>query len=233
VTGKEPALAAEIACWAVAQGFDTLKIKVGIDPAGDVERLKAVRSAVGPSIRLGVDANRGWSTHVAIRTISRMYDYGIAFAEQPVSSSDVRWLADVRNHVSVPIIADESVFTLEDAMLVVRAQAADVLSVYVGKAGGIGQARKITAVAEAAGLACTVGNNLEMGIGNAAKIHIALASSAVAAEEFPCGIISPFFYEDDLLVEPLPITGGRAQVHERPGLGVELDAKKVARYRCA
>ena len=106
-----------------------------------------------------------------------------------------------------------------------------MLSVYVGKGGGVSMARRIAAVAEGAGLVCTVGSNLEMGVASAAMIHLAMSTAAIAAEEFPCDILSPFFYEGDLLAEPLPIEAGKASPTERPGLGVELDAEKVERYR--
>src|SRR5579884_253317 len=192
VSGLEPERAAEIAAWAVDQGFRAMKVKVGIEPEADVARVRAVRQAIGPHIRLGVDANGGWSPRVAIQTIRRLMEFGIYFAEQPVPALDVSWLADVRDHVEVPVMADESVYTLQDAMAVVRAGAADVLSVYVGKGGGIGPARKVAAVAEAAGLTCTVGSNLEMGIASAAMIHLAMATPGIGAEEFPCDILSPF-----------------------------------------
>jgi L-alanine-DL-glutamate epimerase-like enolase superfamily enzyme len=231
VSGLELGRAGELAAWAVAQGFRAMKVKVGIDPEGDVARVRAVREAIGPDVRLGVDANGGWSPRVAIQTIRRMYEFGIYFAEQPVPPVDPTWMADVRNHVNVPIMADESVNTVQDAMSLARAGAADVLSLYVGKGGGVGMARKIAAVAEAAGLVCTVGSNLEMGVASAAMIHLAMAAPAIAAEEFPCDILGPFFYEGDILAEPLPIQAGKACPFERPGLGVELDEKKLERYR--
>jgi L-alanine-DL-glutamate epimerase-like enolase superfamily enzyme len=231
VSGQEPAKAADLASWAVSQGFQTMKVKVGIEPEADVARVRAVRQAIGPGVRLGVDANGGWSPRVAVQTIRRLYEYGIYFVEQPVPALDAAWMADVRSQVQVPIMADESVNTLQDAMALVRARAADVLSVYVGKGGGVGAARKITAVAEGAGLTCTVGSNLEMGVASAAMIHLAMASRGIGAEEFPCDILGPFFYEDDVLAEPLPITAGQARPFERPGLGVDLDDAKVERYR--
>ncbi|MEN8115294.1 MAG: mandelate racemase/muconate lactonizing enzyme family protein, partial [Actinomycetota bacterium] len=168
ITGKEPALAAEIALWAVEQGFGTVKVKVGLDPDEDVERVRAVRTAVGDGVKVAADANGGWTTRAAIQTIPRLEDLGIVYMEQPVRPLDVQRLAEVRAQVSVPIVADESVFSPEDAMAVVRAGAADVLSAYVGKAGGITGAATIATIAEASGLGCTVGNNLELGIGDAA-----------------------------------------------------------------
>ena len=230
VSGQPPEHAAEIAAWAVEQGFRTMKVKVGIEPEGDVARVRAVREAVGPSVRLGVDANGGWSPRVAVQTIRRLAEFGIYFAEQPVAPVDVAWLADVRRQVQVPVMADESIYSLQDAMAVARAGAADVLSVYIGKGGGIGPARKVAAVAEAAGLTCTVGSNLEMGVASAAMIHLALATPGIGAEEFPCDILSPFLYEGDFLAEPLPIWAGEARAPERPGLGVELDEDKVRFY---
>lgn len=231
VSGLEPPRAAEIAAWAVDQGFRTMKVKVGIDPEQDVARVRAVREAVGPDVRLGVDANGGWAPRQAIATIPRLYEYGVYFAEQPVPDLDIAWLADVRSQVNIPVMADESVYSLQDALAIVRANAADILSVYVGKGGGIGPARKITAVAEAAGITCTVGSNLELGVANAAMIHLAMATPAINAEEFPCDILSPFYYDEGVLAEPLPIEAGKAHPPQGPGLGVELDEEKVAHYR--
>jgi L-alanine-DL-glutamate epimerase-like enolase superfamily enzyme len=231
VSGAEPRRAAELAEWAMKKGLKALKVKVGIEPDGDLQRVNAVRSAIGPTIRLGIDANGGWTPRVAIQTIRRMVDeYGIFFAEQPVAPLDVQWMADVRRNVPVPVMADESCYTVQDAMALARAAAADILSVYVGK-GGIGAARKIAGVAEAAGLTCTVGSNLEMGVSSAAMAHLATATTGIGAEEFPCDILGPLAYEADLLAEPLEVKDGTVKAPDKPGLGVELDETKLARYR--
>jgi L-alanine-DL-glutamate epimerase-like enolase superfamily enzyme len=230
ISGREPTEAAEIAAWAVQQGFQAMKVKVGTQPEADIARVRAVREAIGPDVRLGVDANGGWSVREAIRMIRQLEAFDICFAEQPVSPVDVAWMADVRRSVRVPLIADESVFSLPQALAVVRAGAADVLSVYVGKGGGIGGARKMAVVAEAAGITCTVGSNLELGIASAAMIHLALSTPGIGAEAFPCDIIGPYYYEEDLLTEPLPIQEGVARPVDRPGLGVELDDDRVARF---
>lgn len=233
VSGVEPAKAAEIANWAVAKGFAAMKVKVGIDPEGDLARVRAVREAVGPLVKLGVDANGGWATpQIAIEAIHRLCDQcDIYFAEQPLPAGDHDALAEVRRNVTVPIIADESVWTLEDAKMLARAEAADVFSIYVGKAGGIGPAREIARFAHAVGIKCTIGSNLELGVGTAAMIHLALSAPAIDADTYPCDIIGPMFYEDDVLVDPVPISGGLARLHDRPGLGVELDDEKVEKYR--
>ena len=231
VSGVEPAKAAEIAKWAVSQGFKAMKVKVGIDPVGDIARVKAVREAVGPEIKFGVDANGGWTPEVAVRTIERLYEWGIYFAEQPIAPEDAVLMAEVRRKIRVPVIADESVYTLQDAITLAHLAAADVFSIYVGKAGGIGPAKKIAEFAQSAGLKCTVGSNLELGVGSAAMVHLATAARGITAEEFPCDIIGPFYYEDDIVLEPLAIKPGQARPNERPGLGVELDEKKVERYR--
>jgi muconate cycloisomerase len=78
---------------------------------------------------------------------------------------------------------------------------------------------------------CTLGSNLELGVGSAAMVHLALATAGITAEEFPCDIIGPFFYEDEIVREPLPIAPGQARANDRLGLGVELDEEKVAKYR--
>jgi muconate cycloisomerase len=131
----------------------------------------------------------------------------------------------------MPILADESVETVDDAFALSRAGAADALSIYVGKGAGLGMARRIAGFAQTAGLACTVGSNGELGIASAAMIHLGLTLPAGTAEAFPCDILSSFLYEDMLLAEPLPVEGGRAYPPAGPGLGVELDGASVERYR--
>ena len=231
ISGVEPPRAAEIASWAVEQGFRAMKVKVGIDDAQDVARVREVRQAIGSGIRLGIDANGAWTPTKAVEMIRRLQEFDICFAEQPVGAGDVNWLAEVRSRIDVPVIADESLYTAQDAIALVRAGAADVFSVYVGKSGGIAPSGQIAAIGEAAGLACTIGSNLEMGIGSAAMIHLAMATRAFGSSDYPCDIIGPLFYTDELLKEPLPIQGGEARPPSGAGLGVELDEEKVRQYR--
>ena len=232
VSGLEPAEAARRAEWAIGLGIRALKVKVGIEPQADIARAKAVRAAIGPDFPMGIDANGGWSPRVAIQCIREIHEScRLIFAEQPVAALDLQWMVDVRRAVSVPVMADESCNTPQDAMALARAGAADILSVYVGKGGGIGSARKITAIAEAAGLTCTVGSNLELGVASAAMAHLAMASPGIGAEEFPCDILNPVAYLDDVVTERLEFREGKVRASSRPGLGVELDEAKLKLYQ--
>lgn len=231
VSGLEPVKAAKLAAWAVEQGFTAMKVKVGIEPESDIKRVREVRAAVGDGVVLGVDANGGWDVATAVSLLPRLAEHGIAFIEQPVPAGDHRWLARVRAQSTVPVVADESLSTAQDALALIAAEAADVLSIYVGMGGGIREAASVAAVAGAAGLACTIGSNLELGIAQAAMIHLGLALPAIKPERIPCDIISRFFYEGDIVEPPLPVEGGVARSPAGPGLGVDLDEAAVARYR--
>ncbi|MEZ4675395.1 MAG: mandelate racemase/muconate lactonizing enzyme family protein [Caldilineaceae bacterium] len=229
VSGVEPPQAAAIATWAVEQGFRTMKVKVGIEPDSDVARVRAVREAVGPDIRLGVDANGGWTRRLPFR---QSIGCSTMISTLP-SNQSPRWtltgwpMCGARCRFrSWPMKA----FIRCKMPLPLRAPTPPMCSLFMWAKGAL-RRRAIAAVAEAAGLVCTVGSNLELGIGNAAMIHLALATAAIAAERFPCDILSPFYYESDLLTEPLPIEAGRATAPDGPGLGVTLDDKLVERYR--
>lgn len=231
VSGLAPDRAAEIAVWAVEQGFQAMKVKVGLDPVTDLKRVRAVRDAIGPEILLGVDANGGWDPGTAIRLLPHLEELDIAFVEQPAPPGDHRWLANVRRASRLPVIADESLSTTHDALALIEAEAADVFSIYIGMGGGIREAMAVGTVANAGRLHCTIGSNLELGIAQAAMIHVAVALPALEPVRFPCDIISRFFYEGDIVQEPLPVEGGIAHRLDGAGLGVELDTDAIARYR--
>ena len=231
ISGAEPEKAAEIADWAVTAGFRAMKVKVGFDDVSDDARVGAVRAAIGPDVTLGIDANCAWSPRRAIQNIRRLADrHAIAYAEQPVTQNGVQAMAEVRAAVQVPIVADESVFTAQDAGQLLRGHAADILSVYVGKGGGIGAAIRIGHVAEAFSATCTIGSNLEMGIATAAQIHLGLAMPSVAPDVVGCDILSPFLYEGTILTDSLPVVPGRAVAPKGPGLGVTIDASLVKKF---
>ncbi|MGK5733728.1 dipeptide epimerase [Streptomyces sp. URMC 124] len=158
-------------------GFTALKLKVGHAVELDVRRVEAVRQAVGPGVRLRLDANQGWTAKLAVRAVRLLEDRGadIELIEQPVAARDLGALRFVRERVLTPVVADESVLTARDALEVVRHEAADVLSVKLQESGGIRNVLRIISIAEAAGLGCMVGCSLET------EISVTAAASVVAA----------------------------------------------------
>ena len=224
---KAVALAQRFLDW----GVRCLKVKVGLDPAGDIERVAAVREAAGPEVRIGVDANCGWNQPTARRTLRALEPYDILFAEQPVPPGDPQALAKLREATTIPIMADESVFTPADAWDLTAHRAADVLSLYPGKNGSLIASMAIAHVAKAAGIVCHMGSNLELGIASAAMLHLAVAVPAIDSETYPADILGPLYHEADMIREPLALGPEVAQVPEGPGLGVELDEEQVDRWR--
>jgi muconate cycloisomerase len=219
-----PEQAAERARRMVDRGWKAIKVKVGrdADPETDVERLLAVREAVGPEVFLAVDANGGYTVEQAIWMARRLEMVGVELFEQPTRRGDHAAMAEVRRRSGIPVMADESVFTPQDAWDVLRAGAADVLSLYPGKHGGIRSAQAIARMAEAAGVPCTIGSNLEREPATAAMAHLVAATPNLKCERFPGDLIGPLYFEGPLCRSPLRYEADRLFVPEGPGLGVEL-----------
>ncbi|MCX8161367.1 MAG: dipeptide epimerase, partial [Candidatus Saccharicenans sp.] len=156
----------------VEQGYRQIKIKVGENPDLDVQRVAAVRQAIGPEVKLRLDANQGWSVPGAISALRRMEAYGIEFCEQPVKDSDLYGLKQVRSQSPVPIMADESVFGPADAIKLIKEEACDYFNIKLMKAGGILNSLKIAHVAAAANIKCMVGCMLETRLGLTAAAHL-------------------------------------------------------------
>jgi len=224
VGAVDPAPAAARARQMVERGWRAIKVKVGRHehPRTDVERLRAVRDAIGPDVWLSVDANGGYSFEQALWIAPRLEQLGITLFEQPVRRGDHVGMAEVRRRSDVPIMADESVFTPQDALEVIRHRAADVLSLYPGKHGGIRRTQEIARMAEAAGIACTIGSNLEREVATAAMAHVTVCTANLQCERFPGDLIGPVYYEQPLTQEPLRYQADRLWVPQGPGLGVRV-----------
>ncbi|MEM2614605.1 MAG: enolase C-terminal domain-like protein [Nitrososphaerota archaeon] len=209
------------------KGFKTIKLKVGLNEKLDLLNVETIRTTTGSDTFIGVDANGAWNPKQAVKIIKQMEKYDLLFVEQPVPRWDMDGLAYVRRHVDTPIMADESICTLHDAIELIKRNAVDMFSVYVGKAGGIDGAGKILNIAEGAGIQCTIGSNIELGIGNAAKLHIAASSSCVTIAPD----IAPWFYKEDVITPPLECVNGMIRVPEKAGLGINVDDEKIEKYR--
>lgn len=224
---------------AVAEGIRTIKIKVARSFDYDVTIVREVRRAVGDGIDIVVDANQGWPTPKhAIAVLRQMEQQRIRYAEQPVEG--IARMARVARAVDVPIMADESAWTPQDVLEIVEREAADMISLYTTKPGGLFKAKKVAAVAEAAGLPLNVNGSHETGVGNSANLHLVASTAAVTeAGVFPVTTIegrestsmAGKMYLDDIITEPFEYRDGNLIVPSRPGLGVDLDEDKLERYR--
>jgi L-Ala-D/L-Glu epimerase len=224
-----PKESAEAALRIVNEGCRTIKLKVGHDPlAFDLDRVQQVRDAVGADVRITVDANGGWSVNDAIQAAPLLEECGVAFIEQPVHRLDLDGLAQVRRRIRLPVMADEAIFTMQDAIACIQKGAADIISVYPGKHGGILNTVAIVSMAEAAGVHCAIGSNLEWDIGSAAMAHVAVALPNIAVERYAVDIIGQLFHIEHAVETPLHSPGWQVTVPTAPGLGVTVDRRQLA-----
>jgi o-succinylbenzoate synthase len=204
---------------AIKRGYKTLKIKVGKDSKKDLERMKAIRQAIGYDAQLRIDANQGWKPKEAVKVLREMEDAGlnIEFVEQPVIAHDIDGLKFVTDNVSIPVLADESIFSPMDALNVLERRAADLINIKLMKTGGIYNALKICSLAEIHGIECMIGCMLEAKVSVTAAVHLACAKS----------IITKIDLDGPVLCSEDPINGGavfnesKITLTDKPGLGIE------------
>ena len=223
----------------VAEGIRTIKIKVGVDPDRDVEMVRRIRDTVGTGIALCVDANQGYRTPgEAIRTLRRMERFDLIYFEQPVEG--IERLAQVARAIDVPVMADESAWNAHDVIQIIEQRAAQIVSIYTTKPGGLYRAMEAAAVARAAGLICNVNGSVETGIGNLANLALAAAAPAVVLScvvpvstpaEAQSGQIAGIYYKDDLIAQPMRLVDGAIELPTASGMGIAVDKDKIARYR--
>lgn len=203
----------------VGDGFDVLKLKVGTDARTDVERVRAVREAAGPQVRIRLDANQGWSPREAVTVIRALEDAGldIELVEQPVPAADVAGLGWVTDRVGTPVMADESVYSVRDLVGVIHRRAADLVNVKLAKCGGLRNARTLLEVARAHGLGAIVGSMMEshIGIGAAASLVAAHGTSAVS------DLDAAWWATDSPYTGGLEYHGSTVVLPRAAGLGIE------------
>ena len=222
----------------VKEGIMTLKVKIGVEVERDVTIVREIRRAIGDAPRIRVDANQGYKTwREAVTAIRRMTEIGISYAEQPVDG--IRAMAEVSARCDVPIMADESAWTERDVTAIAAAGAAQYLSVYYTKPGGLWKAKRLLAVAGAHGMQCDINGSAEMGIGNAANLQLASSSPEVSlagtipvtsTAEVERTKIAGRKYMDDIIRMPFEYREGHLIVPTGPGLGIEVDEEKLRKY---
>lgn len=219
ISVNDPDIMAQDTINAIKRGYETLKIKVGINPDLDVARLVAVREAAGPDTIIRIDANQAWTPKQAVRILNSMQEKGLnlELVEQPVKGYDLEGMKYVTENSYVPVMADESVFSPMDAFKIIQMGAADMLNIKLMKCGGIYNASKIAAAAEVYGMPCMMGCMLE------AKV------SVNAAVSFACGhsIIEKIDLDGPVLCSEDPVLGGAVfnekfiTASEEAGMGIK------------
>jgi L-Ala-D/L-Glu epimerase len=202
-----------------AQGAQSLKVKVGGGRAEDVARVRAVRSAVGAVIPFRLDANQGWDESTAAFVLNAVADCGVQVCEQPLPYWNIEGLVRLRGRSPVPIMADESIFDAHDAFRLASAGAVDYFNIKLAKCAGIRGALKISAIAEAAGIACMLGGMAESLIGVSAGAHLLCACPNIALADLD----SPFHFAEDPTTGGVDFQpGGAVTLRDAPGHGADV-----------
>jgi muconate cycloisomerase len=228
----------EEAVQAVAEGARTIKCKTGLDPVRDVALVRELRATLGDAIKIRVDGNEGYQTvQEAVEVTRAQEEHGIFLCEQPLPGAHA--LAAVARRIETPVMADESAWTTHDILELHELQAAECFSCYVTKPGGLWRARQQAELAASLGMYCDIGGSIEMGIGNAANLHLGVSLErailpsvcpVTRLEGAPGPDVAGVYYLDDIITEPLRFVDGQVLCPDGPGLGVEVDEDKLRHY---
>jgi L-alanine-DL-glutamate epimerase-like enolase superfamily enzyme len=226
---KSPAEVAADAQRGVTAGFRTFYLKVGSDdPHDDIERVEAVRDGAGSDALIRVDANEAWSSAAAIRIARELERFGLELLEQPVSGRNLPEMAYVRSRINTPLLANEASWTRYDQLDVIRHGAADVLEVDNQMDGGLLNLKRSAGIGEAAGLPVLKHSLGELGVAVYAAVHVmASTPNFLYANQSYASFLADDVVQD---ASPLPYVEGCLHVPQRPGIGVDLDQERVARY---
>lgn len=213
----------------LGQGHPALKLKLGaLPPTEDLNRAARLIDKIGHDADYLVDPNGCWDYRTAVGGIKELEAMGVRIVEQPLDRRDTRGMASlVERATTLRVMADEGVCQPFDAIAAVNARSCDSVSVKLGKAGGLHAAVQVAAIATHGGLRCYGGTAIETSIGTAAAAHV---FASVPDLELGCELIGPLLLRDDLTVTPARYEHGHLIVPQGPGLGVEVDWDRVAKY---
>lgn len=220
--------AADEARTLVGRGFEHLKIKVGFGRRSDVAVVRAVREAVGDEVSIRVDAEESYDLKTALRVAHALDELDVELFSQPVSRHLHEHMQQLRRTSNIPVLLDECIDLPEDVSHAAHLGTGDAINVKLMKCGGIVKARRMFAIAQAAGMGVVVGSMIESGPGTACGAHLAVAHTAVV---HPCELVGPTLLAEDVLVESTRISGGQLDPGDAPGLGIELDRDQLSRLR--
>jgi L-alanine-DL-glutamate epimerase-like enolase superfamily enzyme len=216
-----------IAIQYVEEGFTTLKTKAGRRPEEDIEMVRGIRDGVGDELKLRIDPNMGYTPEVALQFAKDLESYNLEYLEQPMPQSCIGESARIRKQTKTPLALNESVTTPEITLQILQLRAADVLLPDTYQCGGIMGVKKVATLCEAAGVPCVFHCAHDLGLKTAAMLHV-----VASAPNFPRANDCTYYgLTDDIITTPHKIEEGHMHVPEGPGLGVEVDEKKLAKYR--
>lgn len=210
------------------EGFPTIKVKLGTSAAADIERIRAIRAAIGHEIPLRIDANQGWDTVTAIRILKELEPFNIEHCEEPVPKWNNAGLRRVRDNSPIPIMADESVFDHRDAFRLACMGACDYFNIKFSKSGGIHNALKINAIAEAAGIKTQVGCMSESRYALTALCHFVAARNNVVWFDIDASLS----HAEDPVTGGIQYKGkGRWELPQIPGIGADFDPGFIGKMK--
>lgn len=226
-----PEIAAGRAARLVEEGFTTIKVKVGGDPARDLQRVRAVRAAIGDDHELTIDANGGWNLERAQDFLNQAAELDIAWVEQPLPRGDYTETLKLKQQFPIKILADESCFDEVHLQELIQHGCCDAVTLYPGKQGGIHKARALAAHAGEHNIPCTIGSNLEWDVGAAAMLQFVVSTPNVQVESIPGDCLGPTYHQFSIARNPLVIEGPFTTLPDTPGLGVDVDWDLVRQHQ--
>jgi muconate cycloisomerase len=208
---------------------DMFKLKIGKrEVAADVAHVAAIKQALGTRASIRVDVNQAWDEVSARRGIDILADAGVDLVEQPIAKANRAGMARLVKRARIPIMADEALRGPDDAYDFAARGAADVFAVKIEQSGGLFAAKRVQAIADAAGIGLYGGTMLEAGIGTIASAHVFATFPQLA---WGTELFGPLLLTEEILAEPLGYGDFALQVPQGAGLGIALDEDKLAFLR--
>ena len=212
---SQPDVVVENAEELVKMGVKILKIKCSPNIDEDVKRVKAVSEALGDEIALRLDPNAHWNVDGTIRAMRELRGCNIQYLEQPLPAWDLSGMNEIRRRIDVPLMADESVWSPQDVVELAKHEAADIVNIKIAKTCGLFQAKRVEAAADAVGLPCVVGTEIEPGISLAAKLQLAASMKHL---RFACEYTELFLLKESVLRPEIEMRNGYVKVPKGVGL---------------
>ena len=207
-------------------GANFIKVKLGKNPADDIERVKQIREAIGNDLKIRIDANQGWCFDDAALTLGAMGKYNIEFCEQPMRSWFDDRLPELMKLSPVKIMADESVYNHHDARKQINSGSCHYINIKLAKSGGMHEAKKIHDVAAERGIDCMMGGMLESRIALSAKLHFVYSSPNIKFYDMDTCLLG---HLEDPCVGGVSFDGYKLSINDEPGIGADANEAFLAK----